>query len=359
LLIETDAEEEKIDSEIGTLDDDESVISQHRDSLAKTCKNLVSCFSNSNPHNGPLSMSIHQMMDCSISLKIHKRRSSHALLGAYLDIDNQRKIDSDSKSSGNVESTDTDDDETRDSYSIDDIVADAIRDRKSNDRLHILYKTFDEDGDGILSESEFVKGITTLDSPLTEAEAKIMFHEADNCRSGAVDYDEFVDFLRKMGYDEQVRIPPSNRDSRGLIQIEASKERYFGETLRKHNAGKNKVKDMDFVLAQSQHLVHELYETRIASMQRFVAMCVFFHHISKRVERFFANISFGWWAYRIDRTHSIVRIATTASPISGSDVRQRIERLRLWKKVLHSVHIIEVAYLAYRKQKKVKPPTQK
>ena len=142
-----------------------------------------------------------------------------------------------------------------------------------------------------------------------------MFCEVDNGHSGAMDYSEFIAFLRKMGYDQQVKIPPSNRDKRGLIQIEASKERYFGETLRKYNAGKNKVKDMDFVLAQSQHLVQELYETRIASMQRFVAMCVFFHHISKRVERFFAKISFGFWAYRMDRTHSIVRIATTASPI--------------------------------------------
>ena len=36
---------------------------------------------------------------------------------------------------------------------------------------------------------------------------------------------------------------------------------------------------------------------------------------------------------------------------SGSDVRNRIERLRLWKKVLRSVHTIELAYLAYRKRK--------
>lgn len=260
-------------------------------------------------------MSIHQMMDCSVSLKIHKRRSSQALVGAYLDINNQHKNNTNMSSSGNTESTDPDYDETYHSYSVDDIVADAIRDRKSNNRLHILFKTFDEDGDGILSEPEFVKGLTTLDSPLTETEAKTMFDEADKSHSGAVDYNEFVAFLTKMGYDQRVKIPPSNRDGRGLIQIEASRERYFGETLRKYNAGKNKVKDMDFVLAQRQHLVQELYETRIASMQRFVAMCVFFHHISKRVERFFATISFGWWAYRIDRTHSVVRIATTASPI--------------------------------------------
>ena len=298
-----------VNRELEASHDDESVFSKHRFGLVRTCKNLFSCFkSNFNAHNRPLSMSIHSMIDCSISLKIHKQRSPHALVGGYLDINNQNKINANS-------SPESGDPAYDDSYSVDDVVADAIRDRKSNDRLHILFQTFDEDGDGVLSESEFVKGITTLDSSPTDEEAKIMFDEADTKHTGTVDYNEFVAFLRKMGYDQQVKIPPSNRDSRGLIQIEASRERYFGETLRKYNAGKNNVKDMDFVLAQSQHMVQELYETRIASMQRFVAMCVFFHHISKRVERFFANISFGWLAYRMDRTHSIVRIATTASPI--------------------------------------------
>ena len=260
-------------------------------------------------------MSIHQMMDCSVSLKIHKQRNSHALVGAYLDINNQRRSGTSTEASGKAETNDNNYDEIDESYSVDQIVADAIRERKISDRLHLLFMKFDKDGDGILSESEFVDGLTSLDPQLTEAEAKAMFRGADKNNSGMVDYNEFLSFLQRMGYDQQVKIPPSNRDNRGLIQIEASKERYFGETLRKYNAGKNKVQDMDFVLAQSQHLVQELYETRIASMQRFIAMCVFFHHISKRVERFFAKISFGWWAYRMDRTHSIVRIATTASPI--------------------------------------------
>ena len=33
-------------------------------------------------------------------------------------------------------------------------------------------------------------------------------------------------------------VPPSHRDSRGLIQIEPSEEKYFGELLRKYNSGK-------------------------------------------------------------------------------------------------------------------------
>lgn len=255
------------------------------------------------------------MMDCSINLKIRKQRSSHALVGAYLDINNQKKSESLTNSSRNEEKDNDDLHGIEHTHTVDDIVADAIQDRQSDNRLHLLYEKFDNDGDGILSEKEFVTGLTTLVPELTEAEAEAMFRGADKTQTGMVDYNEFLTFLKMMGYDQQVSIPPSNRDKRGLIQIEASKERYFGETLRKYNAGKNKVQDMDMVLAQSQHLVQELYESRVASMQRFVAMCVLFHHMSKRVERFFAKISFGYWAYRMDRTHSIVRIATTASPV--------------------------------------------
>ena len=42
----------------------------------------------------------------------------------------------------------------------------------------------------------------------------------------------------------------------------------------------------------------------------------------------------------MDRTHSIMRIATTASPVSGADVRERMEELRLMLKVERSVQLI-------------------
>ena len=60
----------------------------------------------------------------------------------------------------------------------------------------------------------------------------------------------------------------------------------------------------------------------------------------------------------MDRTHSIMRIATTASPISGADVRQRMEHLRLLKKVEHSVHVISTNYLAYKERKEKKKNEQ-
>ena len=81
------------------------------------------------------------------------------------------------------------------------------------------------------------------------------------------------------------------------------------------------------------------------------AMTVMFHQMGKRVQDFFAKISFGLLGYRMDRTHSIMRIATTASPISGSDVRQRMHHLQLLKKVNHSINVISNAYLAYKNRK--------
>merc|ERR1712226_1110993 len=86
---------------------------------------------------------------------------------------------------------------------------------------------------------------------------------------------------------------------------------------------------MDFMLARKQHLAQELYESRIASLQRFVAMTVMFHQMGSRVQNFFARISFGLLGYRMDRTHSIMRIATTASPVSGAEVRDRMCHLAM------------------------------
>ena len=95
------------------------------------------------------------------------------------------------------------------------------------------------------------------------------------------------------------KLSVTNRDTRGLLQVQPSTEEYFGETLRK-----TAPKEVDpFLMSQSQHLSMELYESRVASMQRFVAMCVMFHQMGHRVQSFFPKISFGLLGYRMDRTH--------------------------------------------------------
>ena len=142
------------------------------------------------------------------------------------------------------------------------------------------------------------------------------------------------------------------RDIRGNIQIEPSREKYFGETLRKYNSGKSG-RSLDFSVARRQHHAMELYESRIGSVQRFVSMAVMFHQMGRRVETFFERISFGLLRYRMDRTHSIMRVATTASPVSGANIRDQMWQLRLLKKVELSVEVISNAWLRYKEAKAV------
>eukprot|EP00985_Skeletonema_marinoi_P007434 scaffold3267_cov66-Skeletonema_marinoi.AAC.3 len=47
------------------------------------------------------------------------------------------------------------------------------------------------------------------------------------------------------------------------------------------------------------------------------------------------------------RTHSIVRVASTASPVSGADVRERVEEVRLMLKVENSVALIARTWRKY------------
>ena len=112
---------------------------------------------------------------------------------------------------------------------------------------------------------------------------------------------------------------------------------YFGCKMRM--ACPDKVHD--FVLIKTQCFAMDLYESRIASMQRFVAMTVMFHEMSRSVELFFEKISFGLFSYRMDRTHSIMRVATTASPVGGHEVSKKMQELLAQKQIRHSVATIE------------------
>lgn len=71
-----------------------------------------------------------------------------------------------------------------------------------------------------------------------------------------------------------------------------------------------------------------------------------------RVQSFFPRISFGLLGYRMDRTHSIMRIATTASPVSGADVREKMDELRLMIQIDRSVRLIS---RTWRKWKAAQP----
>jgi hypothetical protein len=89
-------------------------------------------------------------------------------------------------------------------------------------------------------------------------------------------------------------------------------------------------------LCDEQKLVMRMYESRIGSLQRCVAFFVLFHAMAKRVADFWPSVSLGYLKYDIDRTHSIMRIATTASPVSGAEVRDRTVELAKIKRLKNS-----------------------
>ena len=71
-----------------------------------------------------------------------------------------------------------------------------------------------------------------------------------------------------------------------------------------------------------QGTLQEIYEGRVASLERFVGFLVLFHHMAKAVQDWWAAWTLGLFKYDMSRSHSILRIATTASPISGAEVRE-------------------------------------
>jgi hypothetical protein len=130
-----------------------------------------------------------------------------------------------------------------------------------------------------------------------------------------------------------------------LTKIDPSREVFFGQDLIRSAASSNVDQRS---LALTQHLCMELYEGRIASLERFVAMAVMFHELGTRVQEFFPSISLGYLGYRTDRTHSMLRVATTASPVSGTHLRERMEAMKLTRVMIQSVRTITNAWFNYR-----------
>ena len=61
--------------------------------------------------------------------------------------------------------------------------------------------------------------------------------------------------------------------------------------------------------------------------QRAVSFMVLFYEMGKTVADFWPRASCGYLGYRIERSQSNMRIATTASPVSGADLRERMSFL--------------------------------
>lgn len=270
---------------------------------------------------------------------IEKRRSSTALLGAYMNLQKdatrgERTLDC----SGHIPMTA--------------LLDTAIRETKWTDNCRDIFALLDENGDGVLNKTEFVTGFHKLKPNLSEEQLECIFDECDVDDNGVVSLAEFIHLMKMPEMDFVYMIQPSIRDAEGVIQVVASEESYFGESCMQGVAMSQFSKNAALTGAtKSQDFSQELYESRIASLQRFVAMTVMFHQMGSQVEGFFRRFSLGFLGYRFDRTHSIMRIATTASPVSGADVRERMRILQMLKQINHAVHVISVAWLRYKRQK--------
>ena len=153
-------------------------------------------------------------------------------------------------------------------------------------------------------------------------------------------------------------LQPSIRDKNGLIQVQASQESFFGQNLMKRTKrrgeSRSESEEEEYLAigaTKCHNFAMQLYESRIGSLQRFVSMTVMFHQMGFRVQNFFSKWSLGFLGYRMDRTHSIMRIATTASPVSGADVRDRKQAIFYMRKIHYSVQLIESTWLAYKARK--------
>ena len=332
--------------------------------------------------------------------QLMRRRSAATLIGAYTTMEDtttreyvehhqQRR-----NNNGGVGGGSKNNNDDFDAVTVDTILAEVVEEKRSSDEARNLFDLVDRDGDGLVSLQEFLRmtrillgrqrgqssklsdllrefqgGMDTIQEDSDDYEQDTgpyeeLFSLADVKNTGLLDYRQFLELWKVLEVDQPLPsvVPTTHRNAAGAIEIASTRERYFGEKLRRYNSTKPtsflsetssstnrddkdnpspSMSTMDFWLAKKQHFAHELYETRIASLQRFVAMTVMFHQMGARVEAFFPTISCGLWGYRTDRTHSGLRIATTASPISGSDVQHRIRRLLLAKKVKSAVATIE------------------
>jgi len=97
-------------------------------------------------------------------------------------------------------------------------------------------------------------------------------------------------------------------------------------------------------LMAQQATVQALYEGRFASLERFVGFLVLFHRMAKAVQDFWPAVSCRLLGYDMSRTQSIMRIATTASPVSGAEVRFKMLELEEETRQLTAVRLMQAKF---------------
>ncbi|CAE7837945.1 unnamed protein product [Symbiodinium sp. CCMP2592] len=152
--------------------------------------------------------------------------------------------------------------------------------------------------------------------------------------------------LLRMPFVEMLSLAQAMQGQARPSQIRESSEEVFGEALLQLADPSDHVQ-----IVQSQFLSMQLYESRIATLQRAVSFFVMFHEMAGTIAEFWPLVSLGFLRYHMHRTQSIMRIATTASPISGADVRQQMLELRSAKEFNHLVGNVNKMVSRWRARK--------
>jgi len=125
-------------------------------------------------------------------------------------------------------------------------------------------------------------------------------------------------------------------------EVEPIAENYLGSWMASDERYRGLPTD---ALLAKQALVQSLYEGRCASLERFIAFAVLFHHMARKVQDFWRMpLWLGQLRYDMSRTQSIMRVATTASPVSGMEVRDKT--LELMETTMHTRAISMLQLLA-------------
>ena len=197
---------------------------------------------------------------------------------------------------------------------------------QKNRELRAMFDAIDDDGSGELDKDEFAEAYVKVRADLTREQIDQLFDDADTDGNGTLDFDEFKVIASLSGAALLSKLSTANTgDVVGFANVEWSREKFFGEKLLSERPAD--LEGGDRAVAETQTLAMRLYESRVASLERAIAFFVLFHEMGARVSAFWPGVSRGLLGYRIDRTHSIMRIATTASPVSGADVRDRMREM--------------------------------
>jgi len=132
---------------------------------------------------------------------------------------------------------------------------------------------------------------------------------------------------------------------RAVYQLEPIDEPFLGAWMLRDDAHQG-LDSSDIM--QRQQLVQTLSESRFDSMQRLIAFYVLFHAMGQAVQDFWPAATCGIFGYDMSRTQSIMRVATTASPVSGMEVRERLLAIQAETRRAHAASRIQRSFRGVR-----------